>query len=172
MILGGIAEKAFSIEGFDFTAELEKEGFTPDYVRILQDAVKNMPRYKDNNIKVGTDYFLDGKKIRLYGVFDAIDNEIIIERKFGTVWNQTDVQNSIQLSFYWLLYLLKNGKEPKKIILYSCNSKNGKVIKYETTRSQNDIEKLNQLILFAWNGITNQIYEHNYVVPRNNIWLK
>ena len=100
------------------------------------------------NLKIGAN-----KRVKLLGLLDGFNPKTseIGEYKTGSGrWSQTTVNESLQLTFYALLYYLKFKKLPKKIMLHWAETKTidgrvnltGRIYSFETERTKIDILKM------------------------------
>jgi hypothetical protein len=127
MTLGKIFQEAWCDPKYDYIAELRRVGFTSDYERIMKTALEHPQLVRLPKKNTEKKYTVTGHGLK-YPIMAIYDGEgvppILVENKFGAVWNERRVRESKQLVWYSLVYLIKRGKLPK-ILLQSVNSKNG-----------------------------------------------
>ena len=155
MKFGSIAHSALADRRVDYRKELNKEGYLPDKVRVIETALKQItkPKITEKRIRVKYD------PIDLLSVFDAIEDETIREYKTGSGWwTQERVDEALQLTFYAFVYKIWKGRKPKKLVLYSINSKTGRTKIFETTRNQKHFDDLINKINYAYEGIKNKCW--------------
>ena len=90
--------------------------------------------------------------ICLYGRLDGLIKLVqsLIENKFGQ-WNydQSQVDESEQVSFYSLLYYCHSGALPRKIHFNAANSRTGAIKSFPTKRSIRQLEFLLRKVCYV-----------------------
>lgn len=150
MKFGSIVHRALAESRYDWGKALRKEGFTPDYNRVLASALGQIDRPPIREKKIVVEH----EPIDLLAIFDGLDDGIIEYKTCSSHWNQSRVDEDLQLSFYSLVYYKHFGKMPK-IKLISINSRNGSVKQFSTKRYKKDFPELQEKIEFVYQGIKN-----------------
>lgn len=158
MIFGSMFSKAYEDRTLDFAAELKREGFTADYVRVMSTALVMLPDIGKENCEVT--FRSAYSEMDLLGIFDGYLKQdlCIIENKTGKLWTQERADTDDQLTFYALLHLLKTNWLPGRITLNSVKEGTGAVHSFETARNNNQIGELRKRIDCVIYGITNEIW--------------
>jgi len=126
--------------------EMEKQilriGFMPDKVRIAKELLKNCEPATEKKL------FAEVDGIKIMGILDGFDEKEkrVIEHKTRSGnWSQAEADTHDQLDFYALCVQLNYDGLPQ-IQLNSLNTLNGKVLKFETRRTQEQINLMKSKI--------------------------
>ena len=157
--LGGIIQDAISDPRVNWIKKLRENGFTSDKERIIKTAlnahnlVKMAPAHSDKKI------YVDYCGIPLVIKPDGWDGKTLLETKFGAPRNQERIDDDLQISTYVLGLKIHTGKMPKKIVYQVIDDKTGKIRLFETTRRDQDLDHVGNLIIQVARGISERRFE-------------
>lgn len=165
---GKIFQIAWSDRKYDYAKELKKAGFNSDIARAMKMAVEHPQTVRLPKSKTEKTIIVKGLglKFPILAQFDGIDEKInlIIENKFGVVWNQKRVDDGVyydsegrkqqdwQITWYILVYYIKYGRMPE-FLLQSYNGKHGVPTQLWAKRTMYDLDKLVSDINYAYDRV-------------------
>lgn len=141
MLLGSITHKAIEDDMYDYRDDLANAGFTPNYIKGIESAIKGLkrPSEQEKLVTTPTKFIKDGKEVELLGYLDGYDKNHIYEWKTGSPWNQQKVDEATQLTMYALIHFRNTGKIPK-LTLVHFDVKKGKRTIWKTKRTKEQLQ--------------------------------
>ncbi len=134
--------------------------YTLDYERKMNNALESQNMVQAKRKECEQTILLDLENLSLQAKNDAYveSKNLVIENKYGILWNEERVNTDDQLTFYSYVVFKKFGKIPI-VRLQSVNSANGSVQAFEISKKEKEFEELEKKIMYAYNGIQKEIYD-------------